>query len=119
MNRNPESIRLEKVREEQNRLNLKAYQMNRDAKPRKMPEQLRREALLRLIERTHPDKPVAWKRQRLQELLGGQPAKKPAPAPIWKKSTPLPAEIRERVCARNKEIAARFGIKEPGNIQYR
>lgn len=117
MNRNPESIRLEKVREEQNRLNLKAYQMNRDAKPRKMPEQLRRETLLRLIERTNPDKPVSWKRQRLQELLGEQPAKKPAPAPIRKdskpkqtKSAPLPADFQNWLNAYHRSLT---------EIQYR
>lgn len=121
MNRNPEEIRLEKVREEMNRLNLEGYKLARDSKPRKMDPEERREVVQALIEKTYPDKPAAWKESRLRQILGPKtaPAKKPAAAPIRKKSALTPAEVRELMNAYNVAAAAAYGVETPEKIRYK
>lgn len=81
-----------------------------------------REKLVRIVvNEAHPDKSKEWREARIKDLLGVHAAK---PA---KKTTPKPARVTDAERKRlegihkeiNKRIAAVYGIKDPGEIQYR
>ena len=126
-NMNPEQIRLETVFQERERLTWEAAHGRLEQLPKEEAPTDERAAKMRdIVGQLYPDKPAKWKAERTREILAKQHAKRPtvpvkktAPAPIRKGSTPLPAEIREHMRAYNKAMAARYGIKDPGNIQYR
>lgn len=125
-NRNPEQIRLDENFREREALTRKAYEMKREAEltRREMDTSERAAALRKLFDRMYPDKPDAWKIERLRELWGTakKPAKKPNSAPIRKDSSADKEALkkwREDMNAYNVSRAAQFGIKNPGEVQYR
>lgn len=85
-----------------------------------------REKLVRIVvNKAHPDRSKEWREARVKELLGA-PAADPARNPVKKatkedraKLDTINKEINMRIAAANKQIAALYGIKEPGEIQYR
>lgn len=132
-NRNPEQIRLDENFREQERLTWEAaHGKLEQLPPREMDNKTRAAALRKLLDRMYPDKSDDYKLERLREIwgTGKKPAKKTAPVPVKK---PNSAPIRkdssadkealkkwlEDMNAYNVSRAAQFGIKNPGEVQYR
>ena len=129
-NMNPEQIRLETVFQERERLTWEAAHGRLEQLPKEEAPTDERAAKMRdIVGQLYPDKPAKWKAERTREILAKQhakrptvPVKKPAPAPIRKDSRAKTAELKkwlEAMNAYNVSRAAQFGIKNPGEIQYR
>ena len=133
-NMNPEQARLAALHQERERLTWEQHKRAQEPEPAQIKERKRayRAELLRLfIMRNYPNETKAQQEAHLRQLLGdpepvkkapAKPAKKPAPAPIRKDSRAKTAELKkwlEAMNAYNVSRAAQFGIKNPGEIQYR
>lgn len=117
--RNPEEERLEELFRKRDRMAWEAAHMAPAPRPKMQPKE-RAAAIRQILDRTHPDKTDEWKIQRLREILGTKPtpAKKAAPVKI-RKTKPVPEYVMAIMREANAQRAAQFGIKEPGEIQYR
>lgn len=121
--RNPESIRIEQLRKDQEQHALQARKLAEIETPRKVEN--RAEIIRFIVDRAHPNRSKEWREARVKELLGvpaadsaRKPVKKATKADRAKLDT-INKEINKRIAAANKQIAAFYGIKDPGEIQYR
>lgn len=116
--RNPESVRIENLRKEQERLSYEARQRAEEPTPQELKERQRAhkaETLRRLLAKSYSDKPKEWREARLRRLLGlPEPVKRTAPAPIRTKTPAIYGAINQR-------IARSFGLEIGQNspITYR
>ena len=120
--RNPEWVRQETLFKERERLTLEGYHKRQEEasdllKQRK--DKHRVEVLRGLIKRANPDKPASWKEARLRSMLGLPDPIKRTPTVQKKATTPTPARVAAQMKAYNLHRARQFGIKAPGEIQYR
>ena len=118
--RNPESNRQQKLFEERERSTWEAYKNAQNPTPKPLKERImkyRAGVLRKLIEEANPDKSASWKEARLRSLLGLPEPVKARQAPTQEEK--IPAHLKAAMKAANERIARRFGIKNPGEIQYR
>ena len=78
-----------------------------------------REKLVRIVvNKAHPDRSKEWREARVKELLG-VPAADPARKPVKKTAKEDRARLEELYNDINKRMAAFYGVKNPGEVQYR
>lgn len=116
--RNPESIRLEQVRKEQEQHSLQGRKLAEiaEATPRKVEN--RAEIIRIVVDKAHPDRPKEWREARVKELLG-VPAADPVRKPVKKATKEDRAKLEKLYKDINKRMAAFYGVKDPGEVQYR